>query len=267
MSAGEGSGAPSEVPDPARPAVGPAVSTASRLGIGQVIDRLRPEFPEVTISKIRFLEAEGLVTPTRAPSGYRKFSAADVERLRYVLASQRDHFLPLRVIRENLEAIDRGLEPPRSPADATPRAPRAAPGEELPSAEDFRPRAQVRLSRAELLSDSGLDRELLAQLESYSIVAPVGGGDEPRYGLDALEIARTCARLRAYGFEARHLRQFKVAADREVGLMAQAVAPLGHGRDAHARDRADAAIRELAALSVRLHAALLRTGLADSRHG
>ncbi len=122
--------------------------------IGSVLGRLKSEFPDVSISKIRFLESEGLVTPHRTPSGYRQFSAADVERLRYVLAAQRDHYLPLKVIKEHLDAIDRGLEP----ATPSPRLPRALVSTEGPSARDFAPAAAVRMTRVELLAESGLFR-------------------------------------------------------------------------------------------------------------
>jgi len=128
-----------------------AVPARAQLSIGEVLTRLRPEFPDVTISKIRFLETEGLVEPQRTPSGYRKFSTADLQRLRYVLAAQRDRYLPLKVIREHLEAIDRGLEPPELPG-GEPRVPVAlVGGEGYPGAETFaRDPSDLRLSRAEL---------------------------------------------------------------------------------------------------------------------
>ena len=98
--------------------------TRAFMSIGEVLGQLRPEFPDITISKIRFLEAEGLIHPERTPSGYRKFSSGDVARLRFVLAEQRDHYLPLRVIKDHLDAIDRGLEPPeRGPGSTTRRGP------------------------------------------------------------------------------------------------------------------------------------------------
>src|SRR5436309_10001691 len=101
-----------------------AVPSRAFMSIGEVLASLRAEYPDVTISKIRFLEAEGLIEPERTPSGYRKFSREDVARLRYVLSAQRDQYLPLRVIKAHLEAIDRGLEPPDSPG-AGPQVPRA----------------------------------------------------------------------------------------------------------------------------------------------
>jgi DNA-binding transcriptional MerR regulator len=228
------------------------------MGIGDVLATLRPDFPDVTISKIRFLESEGLVSPQRTSSGYRKFSHGDVERLRYILACQRDQYLPLKVIREHLEAIDRGLEPPT--AGEGPRVPRALVSTDgMPSPESFRPSASdVRLSRGELLEASGLDEALLAQVESFGLIAKRG----THYDGESLVIAKTVAEMAAFGIEPRHLRTFKVAADREVGLVEQVVTPLLRQRDPDGQQRADDAIRELASLSVRLHSALVKAGLA-----
>ncbi|MBI1376165.1 MAG: MerR family DNA-binding transcriptional regulator [Frankiales bacterium] len=228
------------------------------MGIGDVLAVLRPDFPDVTISKIRFLESEGLVAPQRTSSGYRKFSHADVERLRYVLACQRDQYLPLKVIREHLEAIDRGLEP--ATGTEGPRVPRALVSTDgLPTSETFRPGgADVRLSRKELLEASGLDDSVLAQLEGFGLVVKRG----THFDGEALVVASTVAEMSAFGIEPRHLRAFKVAADREVGLVEQVVTPLLRQRDPEGQQRADDAIRQLASLSVRLHAALVKAGLA-----
>jgi DNA-binding transcriptional MerR regulator len=236
-----------------------AVASTGLMGIGDVLATLRPEFPDVTISKIRFLESEGLVQPQRTASGYRKFSHADLERLRYVLACQRDQYLPLKVIRDNLEAIDRGLEPGSSAADG-PRLPRTLVSTDgLPSAESFRPASSdVRLSRGELLEASGLDDSLLTQVENYGLVTKRGN----HYDGEAVVVASTVAELAAFGIEPRHMRTFKVAADREVGLVEQVVTPLLRARDPEERNRADDTIRQLAAISIRLHAALVKAGLA-----
>jgi DNA-binding transcriptional MerR regulator len=235
-----------------------AVASRGLMGIGDVLEVLRPEFPDVTISKIRFLESEGLVAPQRTSSGYRKFSHADVERLRYVLACQRDQYLPLKVIRDHLEAIDRGLEP-ASGADG-PRVPRALVSTDgMPSSDSFRPAAaEVRLSRGELMESSGLDDALLAQLEGFGLITKRGA----HYDGEALLIAGTIAEMAAFGIEPRHLRTFKVAADREVGLVEQVVTPLMRQRDPEGQARADDAIRQLASLSVRLHSSLVKAGLA-----
>jgi len=236
-----------------------AVASRGLMGIGDVLAVLRPDFDDVTISKIRFLESEGLVQPERTSSGYRKFSHADVERLRYVLACQRDQYLPLKVIREHLEAIDRGLEPPTGIEG--PRVPRALVSTDgMPSSDAFRPAAsEVRLSRGELLEASGLEDALLTQLEGYGLITKRGS----HYDGEALTVANTVAEMSAFGIEPRHLRTFKVAADREVGLVEQVVTPLLRQRDPEGQQRADDAIRQLASLSVRLHAALVKAGLAS----
>jgi DNA-binding transcriptional MerR regulator len=229
------------------------------MNIGQVLDRLRPDFPGVTIPKIRFLEDKGLIKPERTPAGYRKFTPGDVERLRYILTMQRDHYLPLRVIGEHLDAIDRGLEPPpiESVVPTVPRVALAADG--LPSAESFTRTDTVRLSRKELLKIAEVGEELLDELEQYGLVRPRSG--TRHYDTDALVIVTTARELADFGFEPRHLRAFKTSADREVGLVEQVVAPHKRGRDAAARARAEDTVSEIAALSVRLHATLVKTGL------
>jgi DNA-binding transcriptional MerR regulator len=232
------------------------------MNIGEVLDRLRPDFPGITIPKIRFLEDKGLIKPERTPAGYRKFAAEDVDRLRYILTMQRDHYLPLRVIGEHLDAIDRGLEPPPIEAvvPTVPKVALAADG--LPSPESFSRSDNVRLSRKELVKIAEVSEELLDQLEQYGLIVPRAGTGH--YDTDALVIARSARELADFGFEPRHLRAFKTAADREIGLVDQVVAPLKRGRDAAAKARAEEAVSEIAALSVRLHATLVKTGLRSS---
>ncbi len=234
-------------------------SSQPRMNIGQVLEHLRPDFPGVTIPKIRFLEDKGLIKPERTPAGYRKFSDADVHRLRFVLTMQRDHYLPLKVIGEHLDAIDRGLEPPpiESVVPTVPTVALSVDG--TPSAESFRRRSDLRLSRKELVKVAEISEDMLSQLEQFGLVSPRPGTQQ--YDSDALLIARTAAELSVFGFEPRHLRAFKAAADREVGLVEQVVAPMARGRDTAARARADDAIAEIAALSVRLHATLVKAGL------
>ena len=236
-----------------------ADSPRGRMNIGQVLDELRHDFPTVTIPKIRFLEDKGLIKPERTPAGYRKFSADDVARLRYVLRMQRDHYLPLKVIGEHLDAIDRGLEPPpiEPVVPTVPKVALAADG--LPSAESFGRRDNLRLSRKELIKIAEITEELLDQLEQYGLVAARPGTGH--FDTDALLIAQTARELADFGLEPRHLRAFKTAADREVGLVEQVVAPLRGGRDAAAAARAEEAVNEIAALSVRLHATLVKAGL------
>jgi DNA-binding transcriptional MerR regulator len=237
-----------------------ATNRAARISIGEVLEQLRPDFPGLHISKIRYLETEGLVSPERTPAGYRKFSADDVERLRYVLTAQREHYLPLKVIREHLDAMDRGLEPPALPTTG-PQVPRVVlSGDGMPSPEAFAAGGtELRLSRRELLDTAGIDEDLLEQLVSFGMVRLRPG--TKHFDGDALVIAKAAGELAAYGLEPRHLRAFKTAADREVGLVQQVVAPLARGRDAAARGRAEDATSEIAALSVRLHATLVKIGL------
>lgn len=235
------------------------------MSIGEVLAQLRPEFPDTTISKLRFLESEGLVEPERTAAGYRKYSREDVARLRYVLTAQRDHYLPLRVIREQLEALDNGTPPasPDTPSDRPPRALVSA--ETLPTPDDFaRDTASIRLSRTELLEQAGATEEQLRQLEQFGLVVKRPGGF---YDADALVIAGIVVQMAAYGLEPRHLRAYRSAADREVGLFEQVVAPLIRQRGADAQARAQETVRELAALSVRLHAALVQAGLRSTLGG
>jgi DNA-binding transcriptional MerR regulator len=234
------------------------------MSIGEVLSLLRPDFPEVSISKIRFLEAEGLIEPDRTPSGYRKFSHQDVERLRYVLTSQREHYLPLKVIKEHLDALDRGLQPPAVGSGA-PQVPRVVlTGDGYPSPDSFSSdTSELRLSRRELLAAADIDEELLGQLESFGLVV-ARQGSAP-YDGDALVIARTAGELAGFGIEPRHLRSFKTAADREVGLVEQVVAPMRRSREADAQARCEEAIKVLGALSVRLHATLVKSGLRSRR--
>ncbi len=231
------------------------------LSIGEVLSQLRADFPDVTISKIRFLEDQGLVQPDRTPSGYRKFSSSDVARLKYVLSQQRDHYLPLRVIKDQLEAIDRGHGHGPVLAAAAPRAVHPAIIDNAPTSEHFRSSAAaMRLSREELLNTAGLRPAQLSELEQYGLISQRAGGF---YDDDALAIARVVAEMARFGIEGRHLRGFKSAADREVGLFGQVAGPMAKQRSGDGRARAEETVRELAALSVRLHAALVQIGLRE----
>ena len=231
------------VSDPSQPVVSGTIS------IGEVLSLLKKEFPDVTISKIRFLESEGLVTPERTASGYRRFAQHDVDQLRAVLTLQRDQYLPLKVIRDH---INEGLPEPGAPP-ATPIA-----GTGL-RADDFRPGAgRVRMTREELAQACDLTEAYLAQLEGIGLIWATAAG---HYDEDALAIASVVARLSAFGVEARHLRSFRVVADRETGLVEQMATPYSQPRDRDARAREQETIRVLASLFVQLHAALLRAEL------
>jgi DNA-binding transcriptional MerR regulator len=226
------------------------------MSIGTVLNVLREEFPEVTVSKIRFLEAEGLVEPRRTPSGYRQFSAGDVERLGHVLRMQRDHYLPLKVIREHLDARERGEEV----RIAFPGRPHEAVGgerlEDLLA--DSEPPTAARLGREELLTAAGIVEEQLAEWESYGLLTPLPDG---MYDAEAATVATLVVELGRFGIEPRHLRVMKAAADREAGLVDQVVAPLRRHRNPQTRAHAEARTKELAHLAVRLHAALVQTAL------
>lgn len=234
-----------------------SVPARAYLSIGEVLTKLRGDFSDITISKIRFLESEGLIDPQRTPSGYRKFTSRDLDRLRYVLLAQRDQYLPLRVIKENLDALDRGLEPTPQ-GIATPRMPlglATIDGELAPST--FGEQSEMRLSREELLNASKLGEDQLVELESFGLIVLKGR----HYDGDALSVAKAVAEMSAFGIEARHLRSFKTAADREIGLIEQVITPFTRQKSSEAKARAQEVQREMAALSVRLHSALVRSGL------
>lgn len=227
-----------------------AVPLSGTISIGEVLALLKQEFPDVTVSKVRFLETEGLVTPERSASGYRRFTADHVEQLRTVLRLQRDQYLPLKVIREQL--ADGSLAEDR---------PASAMGTGL-RADDFRAGAgRLRMTRTELSEAAEIPEATVIQLEKDGLVGvnPAGYYDE-----DALAIAQVVERLTRYGIEPRHLRSFRVVTDRESGLIEQMATPYSQPRDREGRARAQETIRELAALIVQLHAALLRADLIRS---
>ena len=219
-----------------------AQAARAYFGIGEVLAQLRGEFPDVSVSKIRFLEAEGLIQPARSPSGYRRFGPGDVERLRFILTAQRDHYLPLRVIKDRLDAA----------AERT--GPRGL------AAEAARPPGPTLLSRRELLDAVGIDEPYLTELEDYGLVRRSGR----QYGPDAVNAARVIVALGRYGVQARHLRVVRASAERETSLIEQVVAPMLQQRSAGSRDRAGQMAREIAALSLQLHAALVGAALAEA---
>jgi len=234
----------------------PDTPALAGMSIGAVLDLLRPDFPDVTISKIRFLEAEGLVTPDRTASGYRRFTAYDCARLRYVLTAQRDQYLPLKVIKAQLDA---------QPDDELPRTgsvygvPRLVPDGSTNGARDTSAVAPtaVRLSREDLLARSGVDGELLTSLVKAGIITTGPGGF---FDDHAVVIAQCARALADYGVEPRHLRAFRSAADRQSDLIAQIAGPV---IKAGARDRADDIAREVAALAITLHTSLIKSAVRD----
>jgi DNA-binding transcriptional MerR regulator len=243
----------------------PAVSRRdATMSIGEVLALLSPDFPDVSVSKIRLWESEGLVEPARTPSGYRKFTHEDVERLRYAMTLQRDQFWPLREIRKHLDAVSRGAEEPLHGAGG----PRVAPSHDDEPVNGIdrllRRGSPMRLSAAELCRRGGIDADELESLVGFGLLQPSGSG---WYDEAALAIATAAAELAGFGIEARHLRAFRTAADREVGLVEQVVSPLRGGRGDTSRARADDAAREITSVALRLHAALVRAGLARAGLG
>jgi DNA-binding transcriptional MerR regulator len=207
------------------------------LGIGEVLVRLQDEFPDVSLSKIRFLESEGLIEPARSPSGYRRFDEADVERLRYILTVQRDQYLPLRVIKERL------LPPAPDQGNGEAADPPAGP-----------------MTRRQLLTAAEIDEGQLAELETFGLVRRVGRV----YGPDALQVACAASVLGRFGVQPRHLRAVKAAVEREMSFIEQVVAPTLRQRNPEAREQAGRTAREIAALTMRLHGALIEAALAEA---
>jgi DNA-binding transcriptional MerR regulator len=254
--------------------------------IGEVLNRLKDEFDDITISKIRFLEAEGLISPDRTESGYRKFTPGDVDRLRYVLRAQRDRYLPLKVIKDELSRIDAGLPveaPPAQPdpgevavlrgeeadglAEGAPMAPGAAGPAAADSQEEVVPPllgaapSDVQLSASELADATGLTDREIGQLRDHGLLP---GG--PRYDGDDLRVAKLAADLLEWGLEPRHLRMYRQFADREQALYEQLVAPLLRQRNPDSRQAAVEQIEELGATGGRLHRALLARELRAQLH-
>ncbi len=310
------------------------------LSIGEVLGLLLEEFPDVTISKIRFLESQGLIDPERTPSGYRKFYEVDVERLRYILREQREHYLPLKVIKDRLEEGDGETDPSAIPSWATPprgirnveladggaqpepsdAAVAVAPereavtagddgsdeiADEVPPAatrthpsartvgrssgsrsadhpppataepERARHQAAVRaalddvgsLSREELVAATGIDAEVLDDLESFGLVSGRRQGDVTVFDARACEVAEVAARFARLGIEVRHLRAWRTSAERETGLLEQRVLPLMRQRNPQAREESVQLLRELMALGSRLHEALVAQQLSQYLDG
>ncbi len=239
----------------------PDTPALTGMSIGAVLDLLRPDFPDVTISKIRFLEAEGLVTPQRSASGYRRFTAYDCARLRFILTAQRDQYLPLKVIKAQLDAQPDGELPPNGSAYGVPRlVPVSADRDDNAAGAAAVAPTQVRLSREDLLARSGVDEELLGALVKAGIITPGRGGFFDEHSVVIAQCARALA---DYGVEPRHLRAFRSAADRQSDLIAQIAGPIVKGNKAGARDRADDLAREVAALAITLHTSLIKSAVRD----
>lgn len=241
----------------------PDTPAAAGMSIGAVLDLLRKDFPDITISKIRFLEAEGLVTPQRAASGYRRFTAYDCARLRFILTAQRDQYLPLKVIKTQLDAQPDGELPLAGSSYAAPQLVSVTAGGDTGSDTAAVGPTRARFSREDLLELSGVDDELLTALVKAGVITtgPAGFFDE-----HAVAILQCAQSLSEYGVEPRHLRAFRSAADRQSDLIAQIAGPVVKAGNAGARDRGDELAREVAALAIALHTSLIKSTVRDVLH-
>lgn len=232
------------------PASHHSFSESELLTIGVVLTQLRDEFPEISISKIRFLESSGLVTPTRTASGYRKFSLVDVEHLKYILRMQRDYFLPLRVIKEHIDALSRGLEPP-AVVETAPRPPR-----NLVSTDSIETNTstQVRLTREELATATDVDSTLVDSLIEFGLLTADSNG---YFSSHALSIVETAQALNEFGLEPRHLKTVMSSASREVDLFAPILKSARRGSST-SRAESDEIKLQLANGMVRLHQLFVR---------
>ncbi len=222
-------------------------TSARTLSIGKVLEALRGEFPDVTVSKIRFLESEGLITPQRTASGYRRFTGEDVERLRYILVTQRDNYLPLKVIREQLEAMDSGAV---SLIEAEP----------MVSPENFRAPAPTRLSDTEVAAQAGVTAEAVAELIDGGLIRPDTAGF---FTADDVRIVLTAESLRGFGFDIRHLKSLRNTAQRQADLIGQVAGPVARSQRTSAKEKAADMGQQMTALVVSLHASLVKNALRD----
>ena len=251
--------------------------------IGEVLNQLKEEFEDITISKIRFLESEGLIYPDRTESGYRKFTDDDVDRLRFILTAQRDHYLPLKVIREQLEQLDAG-DPDGRARPTAPIAGNGAPSEDdgLRAAEIARvleaalsqegslldqPAQQVALNLREFCDATGLDAQEVRSLRDYGIIGERGDEGGGPFDSDDLLAARAARDLLHLGLEPRHLRMYRQFVDRELALFEQLVTPLLRQRNPEARRQATRQLDKLATLTDRMKRSLLARALRGYVHG
>jgi DNA-binding transcriptional MerR regulator len=232
--------------------------TRNYQSIGEVLVSVKTEFPDITISKIRFLEAEGLIEPERTPSGYRKFYVQDVERLKSILRMQRDEYLPLKVIKERLLRQDSGsTDLPSNDGDA--------PAEEVVSAVEEIAEAPtgLQMSLEEMATATGIDRDRIKELETFGIISSHGPEGARYYDGDDFIILSIVKDFFRYGIEARHLTMYKHFADRESSFFDQIVAPTLRQKNPDARRAAAQTLANLSATSRKFKQALLRTNLRD----
>lgn len=216
-------------------------SSSGLLSIGQVLAKLTPEFPDLTPSKLRFLEEQQLLSPERTDSGYRKFSASDVDRLRFILTMQRDHFLRLKVIRGYLDDIEAGRTPALLASGTVPNSILVT---------------ERRYSRAELVREAGASPSLLSDAISASLITAA-----ETFGDEAVHVLKALVELQRSGIEPRHLRGFRAAAERELGLIESALIPVSRRNDPSSRAKAAELAREIAGQLEVVRSSLIRSAL------
>jgi len=224
------------------------------LTIGEVLNQVRSEFDDISISKIRFLEAEGLIVPSRTKSGYRKFSSSDVEKLRYILRMQRDHYLPLKVIKEHIEAIDRGLKPEIDEIEK-PKVPSAL----VDLNQLGIKKSNIRVTREELIANTSITDQDLRESEDYGLIKVLA--DKRHYDDIAVKTARVIAALSGFGLEPRHLKFLKSGSDRESSLIKQVASPMSRSKRPDAGEQALEMMREISNLTNQLHFILVSSTL------
>jgi DNA-binding transcriptional MerR regulator len=230
--------------------------TREYMTIGEVVRTLEVDYPGLTVSKLRFLEEEGLVSPERTPGGYRKFTTSDLARIETILKLQKDHFLPLSVIRERMRDLDRGRTPEELRSPAVPTGPDEASVAELET-------VKVEDTSSEL----GLPRDFMDELVEYGLVTPVIDDGNVELTRVDIEIAHACWDLKRFGLEPRHLRMFEGFAERESTLLTQALRPTTMHRTPEIRQKAAETLGELARLTDELKRQLLRRALGESFEG
>lgn len=228
---------------PASAARRPSSSGAARLSIGQVLEMLRDEFPDLAHSKLHYLESEGLISPERSAAGYRKYSREDVDRLRFVLRAQRDRFWPLKVIKEHL--LEHGVD-----SEVTSIASRPGPSSTLQA---------VRLDRRGLCREASVEEEFLLELEQYGLLAE----GALFYGTAELELVRAARDLAEEGLHPRHLVMLRTAAERQAHMIRSVARPRARSGDAAARGEAEDFARDLGESMITLHGAVLRSALRE----
>ena len=224
------------------------------LTIGEVLNQVRSEFDDISISKIRFLEAEGLIVPSRTKSGYRKFSSADVDKLRYILRMQRDHYLPLKVIKEHIEAIDRGLKPEIDEIEK-PKVPSAL----VDLNQLGIKKSNIRVTREELIANTSITDQDLKESEDYGLIKVLA--DKRHYDDIAVKTVRVIAALSGFGLEPRHLKFLKSGSDRESSLIKQVASPMSRSKRPDAGEQALEMMREISNLTNQLHFILVSSTL------